>query len=262
LSFEAFYAIVERKVEEGDVNSFSNTVVRRTRDFANQVDSLRFSCDCYIYNPLDYAWPMMETYLRRYLSQPVKTVFLGMNPGPFGMAQTGIPFGEITVVKGYLQIEEPIGKPLVEHPKRPIFGLETQRKEISGQRLWGLIQEYFPDAQDLVGSIGVINYCPLVFVDRGSTGKNITPDRLGLGERMALETICDSYLHDMLEMLNPVFALGVGKYAESKLLTVAKAFEDITVGSILHLSPINPRANRGWAGIVRAQLDELGVFHK
>lgn len=255
-------SILWQGVEEGDVNLFSDAIVSRTGDFANQVDSLRFSCDCYIYNPLGYAWPMMETYIRRYLSQPVKTVFLGMNPGPFGMAQTGIPFGEITVVKEYLQIEEEIGRPLVEHPKRPVLGLATQRREVSGQRLWGLIQEYFPNAQDLVGSIAVINYCPLVFVDRGSSGKNITPDRLGLGERMALEAICDSYLHDMLTMLQPAFALGVGKYAENKLITVAQAFDDITVGSILHPSPINPKANQGWAGIVRAQLDELGVFHE
>ncbi|NLZ76576.1 MAG: single-stranded DNA-binding protein, partial [Spirochaetales bacterium] len=143
------------------MNSLSNAIVRRTRDFANQVDSLRFSCDCYIYNPLDYAWPMMETYIRRYLARPVKAVFLGMNPGPFGMAQTGIPFGEITVVKEYLRIEEEIGRPLVEHPKRPVLGLETRRREVSGQRLWGLIQEYFPDAAELVGAVGVINYCPL-----------------------------------------------------------------------------------------------------
>ena len=244
------------------MNTFSNAVVDRTKEFAAQVDSLRFSCDCYIYNPLDYAWPMMEAYLRRYVAKPVKTVFLGMNPGPFGMAQTGIPFGEITVVKEYLQIEEPIGKPLIEHPKRPIVGLATQRKEVSGQRLWGLIQEYYPEAQDLVGSVAVINYCPLVFMERTPTGKNVTPDRLGLGERMALEAICDSYLYDMLSLLKPTFALGVGKYAENKLLTVGKEFESITVSSILHPSPINPRANRGWAGIVRAQLDEIGIFNE
>lgn len=178
------------------------------------------------------------------------------------MAQTGIPFGEITVVKEYLQIEEPIGKPLIEHPKRPIIGLETQRKEVSGQRLWGLLQEYYPEAQDLVGSVAVINYCPLVFMERTPTAKNVTPDRLSLGERMALETICDSYLHDMLSLLKPTFALGVGKYAENKLLTVGKEFESITVSSILHPSPINPRANRGWAGIVRAQLDEIGIFNE
>lgn len=47
-----------------------------------------------IYNPLEYAWEPHRNYVTRYCQGPKEVLFLGMNPGPFGMAQTGVPFGE------------------------------------------------------------------------------------------------------------------------------------------------------------------------
>ena len=41
-----------------------------------------------VYNPLAYAWRAHEQYLRAYGAPPKRVVFLGMNPGPFGMVQT------------------------------------------------------------------------------------------------------------------------------------------------------------------------------
>ena len=34
-----------------------------------------------------------------------RVVFLGMNPGPFGMAQVGVPFGEVAAVRDWLRID-------------------------------------------------------------------------------------------------------------------------------------------------------------
>jgi len=42
-----------------------------------------------------------------------------MNPGPWGMAQTGVPFGEINAVKDWLGINAEVDKPQKQHPKRP-----------------------------------------------------------------------------------------------------------------------------------------------
>ncbi|XP_012587752.1 PREDICTED: single-strand selective monofunctional uracil DNA glycosylase [Condylura cristata] len=42
------------------------------------------------YNPVEYAWAPHHTYVTRYCQGPKEVLFLGMNPGPFGMAQTGV----------------------------------------------------------------------------------------------------------------------------------------------------------------------------
>lgn len=43
-----------------------------------------------IYNPIVYASQLHCDYLRRYLEGPKKLIFVGMNPGPNGMCQTGV----------------------------------------------------------------------------------------------------------------------------------------------------------------------------
>ncbi len=235
-------------------------IVERTKLFAWQVEQLRFSYDCYIYNPLDYAWPMHEAYLRRYLGNPVKTLLLGMNPGPFGMAQTGVPFGEINAVKTFLELEQPVGKPVLEHPKRPVLGLAVERSEVSGRRLWGLLKDHYEHADNLIGEIGVSNYCPLVFMERTPTAKNITPDKLPKVERMALEAICDCYLQDIIELLEPTYLIGVGKYALKKFQNVVKEPEKFVLGSIIHPSPGNPQANQNWNEKTTDTLRDLGVW--
>lgn len=236
------------------------TMIERTRQFSAQLESLNFSLDCYIYNPLEYAWAMHETYLRRFVSQKTRTVLLGMNPGPFGMAQTGIPFGEVDAVRRFLKIEEPIGRPVIEHPKRPVLGLATTRSEVSGRRLWGLMEEHYTESGALKGQMAVINYCPLVFVDRGTTGRNITPDKLVKVERLALEAVCDGYLVDVLGMLEPAYVIGVGKYAHQKLLNVAPRIGEVTIDEVLHPSPASPLANRGWAEQATQRLEMIGVW--
>lgn len=44
----------------------------------------------YIYNPLEYAWETHRCYVENYCRGGQRILFLGMNPGPFGMAQTGV----------------------------------------------------------------------------------------------------------------------------------------------------------------------------
>lgn len=240
---------------------FARTVRDRTLLLRSQVESLRFSQDYIVYNPLDYAWNLHEQYILRYLCHPVKAIFLGMNPGPFGMAQTGVPFGEIQAVKTFLNIEGEVGKPSYEHPARPVKGLSVQRSEVSGKRLWGLLSSHYGHAEQCFGEVSVLNYCPLVFMDRGPTGKNITPDKLPKIERLALETICDSYLADLVVLLEPTYLIGVGNYAKAKLMKISESLgSGYRVDSILHPSPGNPLANKGWAEKTGQKLIDLGLW--
>ena len=76
------------------------------------VSQLRFTDPvAHVYNPLDYAWAAHESYLRRYGRGRKRVVFLGMNPGPFGMAQTGVPFGEVAAVRDWIGIQAKILRP-------------------------------------------------------------------------------------------------------------------------------------------------------
>ena len=45
-----------------------------------------------IYNPLSYAWNPHKAFIELGGGGGAKTLLLGMNPGPHGMGQMGIPF--------------------------------------------------------------------------------------------------------------------------------------------------------------------------
>ena len=64
-----------------------------SRSLSRKVNALAFSPPVtHVYNPLDYARAPHEAYLTRWGKGPKQVLLLGMNPGPFGMAQTGVPF--------------------------------------------------------------------------------------------------------------------------------------------------------------------------
>ena len=221
------------------------------------VSRLRFADPvAHVYNPLDYAWAAHESYLCRYGRGPKRVVFLGMNPGPFGMAQTGVPFGEIAAVRDWLGIQATIRKPAREHPRRPISGFACTRSEVSGRRLWGLFADRFGTAEQFFQAHLVVNYCPLVFVE--STGRNRTPDKLQAAERDALFRACDEHLRNVVQALQPEWLIGVGDFAAKRANEV---FSDtIRIGRILHPSPASPAANRDWATQATTQLEKLGVW--
>lgn len=213
----------------------------------------------YVYQPLEYAWAPHEEYLRRFGSGKKKVLFLGMNPGPFGMAQTGVPFGEIAAVKDWMGIEKPVGKPEKEHPKRPIEGFACSRSEVSGRRLWGLFSERFGTAEAFFKEHFVLNYCPLVWMS--ATGANLTPDKISAAEMAPVEKACLAHLAKAVELLRPSYLVGVGAFAEERLKRAAEITgSKAVVGKVLHPSPASPAANRGWAEAATKQLEALGVW--
>lgn len=228
---------------------------RRLRD---AVDQLTFAAPVtHVYNPLRYAWSAHEMYLRRYGNGPKRVLFLGMNPGPFGMAQTGVPFGQVAAVRDWLAIETRIDRPPDEHPKRPVTGFNCHRSEVSGERLWGLFAKRFGTPEKFFRDHLVVNYCPLAFLEE--SGRNRTPDKLPPRERTALFAVCDEHLREIIRSLKPQWLIGVGDFA------MKRAREAITdsstqLGQILHPSPACPASNNDWAGTVTAQLRRLGAW--
>ena len=207
----------------------------------------------HVYNPLEYARLSHEDYLTRFGRPPKRVVFLGMNPGPFGMAQTGIPFGDVETVANWLVVHQKVEAPQIEHPKRPIRGLECPRVEVSGARLWSWIRTRWVTPKSFFEEVFVANYCPLVFLEAG--GRNRTPDRLPRGERLDLFNACDEALAAVVDHLKPEWVVGIGAFAHRRAVeSLARA--PVRIGKILHPSPASPAANRGWREVAEKQLAE------
>ncbi len=217
---------------------------RITDDLVRALAPMRFAPPvAHVYNPLVYARAPHAAYLERYGRGRKRTVWLGMNPGPFGMAQTGVPFGEIAMVRSFLGIEAPVGRPEREHPKRPIEGFACPRSEVSGKRIWSFVQARFGTAAAFFATHYVHNYCPLVFMDEG--GRNLTPDKLPATERDILFAACDTALRAVVQAVGATQVIAVGHFAETR---ARKVFgERVAILRIPHPSPASPLANRGWA---------------
>jgi single-strand selective monofunctional uracil DNA glycosylase len=232
-------------------------VVAAARRLARDVGGLRFGGPVsHVYNPLDYARRPHELYLRRFGASRKQVLFVGMNPGPFGMAQTGVPFGDVVSVRDFLGIEAPVRRPRRQHEKRPILGFDCARREVSGQRLWGAVAAHFGRPQRFFARHFIANYCPLVFVE--SSGRNRTPDKLPRRESEPLFETCDRHLRRVVELLEPRWVVGIGAFAEARARAALDG-DEILFGRILHPSPANPRAQRDWGGAARSELQALGL---
>lgn len=232
----------------------SKELIRIARELCEAVDKCEFSEPVtHVYNPLGYAWLPHEQYLKRCGDGEKRVVFMGMNPGPWGMSQTGVPFGEVAAVRDWMGIEAPVEKPMNEHPKRPIEGFACEKSEVSGRRLWGLFSEKFGTPEEFFAGHFVINYCPLVFMEESA--RNRTPDKLPASEMEPVHTACREALRANLEILRPEWVVGIGGFAEKRLQTV---LPDLTfeprLGRVLHPSPASPAANRGWPEAAEKQL--------
>jgi single-strand selective monofunctional uracil DNA glycosylase len=233
------------------------SLVQISRELSHRVEKLKFSAPItHVYNPLEYAREPHERYLEQWGKGPKRALLLGMNPGPFGMAQTGVPFGDIALVRDFVGVTGAVGRPRLEHPKRPILGFECARGEVSGQRLWGFARQRFGSAENFFEHFFVVNYCPLVFME--ASGANRTPDKLPKAEQMALFAACDAALVAIANELSAKFVIGVGAFATARAKAALPAFGG-SIATISHPSPASPKANRGWAELVEKELRLHGL---
>jgi single-strand selective monofunctional uracil DNA glycosylase len=248
------------KAELPQLSSTSKRLIAAARELSAQVGRLKFQPPVtHVYNPLTYAWKAHQEYLRRFGNGRKRVVFLGMNPGPFGMTQTGVPFGEIAAVRDWLGIGAKIEKPASEHPQRLVQGFDCPRSEVSGRRLWKLFAERFGPPEKFFAGHFVANYCPLSFLEAG--GRNLTPNHLPRAGRDRLFASCDEHLRRVLEILQPEWLVGIGGFAAERGQLVCENTK-IRVGQVLHPSPASPKANRhDWTKTATKELIQLGVWN-
>jgi single-strand selective monofunctional uracil DNA glycosylase len=229
-------------------------ISRQLSDRSRKIDARPMAA--YTYCPLEYAREPHELYLEKYGQGQRRVLLLGMNPGPFGMAQTGVPFGDVSKVREFLGITGTVGRPRIEHPKRPIEGFACQKSEVSGSRLWGWAEARFKKPAAFFEHFFVVNYCPLVFMTE--SGANLTPDKLPEAVRQPIEVACDEALVAICDELKPEWVIGVGAFAK-KQAERALSGRNEQVGSILHPSPASPKANRGWAEEAERELSAFNL---
>jgi single-strand selective monofunctional uracil DNA glycosylase len=235
-----------------------DALIAAARLLSRALSPLRFALPVtHVYQPLVYAWPLHQAYLDRFGGPGKRVVFLGMNPGPFGMAQTGVPFGEIAAVRDWMGLRGSVGAPPLVHPKRPILGLACPRSEVSGRRLWGLFRQRFGSPERFFARHFVANYCPLVFME--GSGKNRTPNQLPKAEAAAVTAACDRHLLQLVAALNPQIVVGIGAYAAGCATRVLRG-QPVQIATIPHPSPANPSANKDWSGLTERALIRQGVW--
>ena len=213
-----------------DVEKFSDSLVKE-----GSVDA--------VYNPLAYAWEPHRAYLELASGGGAKTLLLGMNPGPHGMGQMGIPFAATSVVRDLLKITDlEVGQPSTPHPKRPISGLDWPKEEVSGTRLWGLLANEYGSAESIFKSVFLLNHCPLMLFS-GERATNITPDKITGPTTKALLERCDDHLREVVDIMQIERVIGVGRYSEKRALNALSGI-DISITTCWHPSPASPLANR------------------
>lgn len=230
-------------------------IAARLRD---QVRPLHFSTPAsYVYFPLDYAWEPHRLYLEKWGGRGADTLLLGMNPGPYGMAQTGVPFGAVKPVRDWLDCTAPVAAPAGTHPKRPVQGFACPRNEVSGMRLWGWAEQVFGTPEAFFARFFVINYCPLLFLAENAA--NVVPEKLKKAELAQVLGPCNEAVRATALAMGARRVVGVGSFAEARARD-ALAGTGVAIGRILHPSPANPAAHSDWGDQASAQLRHLGVF--
>lgn len=246
---------------------FCGTPDGRGMDAREAAERLRDAVDefepsgkvAYVYNPLRYAWGPHEQYLDRFGRGKRRAILVGMNPGPWGMAQTGVPFGDVAIVRDWMGILGDVGQPPRVHPKRPVLGFANQRREPSGSRVYEWAQQRYGTAEAFFREFFILNYCPLLFY--AEDGRNLTPPDLRKADTEALYAACDAHAATVARAMEPEFLIGIGQFAEKRLRTIVdREGLGAKVGTILHPSPASPLANRGWAEQAERQLRALGVI--
>ncbi|XP_019696139.1 single-strand selective monofunctional uracil DNA glycosylase [Harpegnathos saltator] len=239
--------------------SIADKLLSVEQQLSTKVQSITFQSSVqYIYNPLEYAFDTHAMYVRKYCNGSKKILFLGMNPGPWGMSQTGVPFGEISMVRDWLKISGSVGTPSKEHPNRKVTGFQCTRSEVSGKRLWGLFQDLCGSPEKFFQNAYMHNYCPLALMD--TKARNITPAELkGEGQEL-LHRACDKSLVDAVQLLKVEIIVGIGKYAEKRAQIAAQ-----TAGlqvQVMFLPHPSPRAvgNGNWNEKAIQHLEELKLM--
>lgn len=272
-------------------------LLQKTRDLAAVLDTFRHPAGVsHVYNPLSYMATAHEAWLSRYVQYgecdevavtPSPYLILGMNPGPWGMVQTGVPFGDVPNAGKLIGVRDgstpftaqiPCGvslpaifKPQLDgiqlHPKRPVQGFACTRVEASGDRLWGGLATVWGLLDAVLDDCFAMNYCPLAYFS-GEAGENVTPEAFikagpyrDEAYAQELDDVCGAYLRTVMRAMDTKVVLAIGRYAERKAKIAASMVANKpAVVYLTHPSPLATRNAEQWAEMARTTMQAAGVL--
>lgn len=132
----------------------------------------------HVWNPGRYGASWHRRFRRMVPLESNPVILFGLNPGPYGMAQTGIPFTDVKRLRerlprlaASLEIHGPVEVPGLAPPSlRPFL---TRSFESSAVRIYRFLDLAWGSAEEGWRKVGVANPCSLLFMD--AAGKNRTP---------------------------------------------------------------------------------------
>jgi len=133
-----------------------------------------------VWNPGLYGEPWHSRFRRCYPPAARPLVLFGLNPGPYGMAQTGIPFTDIrrlvSALPALVAELRNAGKRLEVPGLAPVSlpPYLSRTFEASSVRVYRFLERSWGDAERGWREVVAANPCPLLFIDT-ETGKNRTP---------------------------------------------------------------------------------------
>lgn len=133
--------------------------------------------------------------------------------------------------------------------------------QVSGARFWELFRRLCPTPESFFNNCAIHNLCPLAFMTE--TGKNVAPSDMPVKILRQLDSLCDTTFLEVVSLFKVEHVITVGKYAYTcaqKAMTAANVTH-VALHCMMHPSPANPSANKGWADIAEGQLREFGVYN-
>lgn len=90
MSLSKYFAQTSQK-SQSETEVLIENYLRLENELVSQLKNLNYGPDVeFIYNPLQYASELHKAFLNKFLDSNKKVLFLGINPGPWGMCQTGV----------------------------------------------------------------------------------------------------------------------------------------------------------------------------
>ncbi|XP_037927861.1 single-strand selective monofunctional uracil DNA glycosylase-like [Teleopsis dalmanni] len=169
----------------------------------------------HIYNPVEYAADLHCEYLRKYLDRPKRVVFLAVHPEQNGMAQTGVPFGNVSTVRDMMKLCGEVKQPNRLHPKHPVLGLNCHINEPSGVRFWGLMDKIAGSLDTFSEQCFVHTFCPLLFFNE--YGRTIEPCVLPFEIKYPMRDLLVEALCKEMKLVQPEIIVVTGNYVYNGL---------------------------------------------
>jgi len=218
------------------VNTVADQILAASDRLSERLAALPPVGDLVALDPTRYCRSAWAAYLQM-AARLGCVLVVGMNPGPHGMAQTGVPFTDPWIVDE-LDLQAPRADvppadiPAVgswRHRSHRARGVLGSKREESAKRLWPLLREICapyaavgPSADKIAeatrrvcNEVLLVNALPICWLD--PAGKNVSAEqvekRAPAQVREGLRDLVNEWLQAVADILRPAAVIGVGRWA-------------------------------------------------